>query len=129
MKVGLDSNIILNRINCLEYKICCLLLNSSFTSFSKDIPKTWDTESWKLKWSAKSGAGEDGWSHTRPCPSSWDGCQLWVVGFAPERIQEWATVKWKKIYSGKKHSIDRVRAISEGKWDKGGPVVWWCWVL
>ena len=37
--------------------------------------------------------GVRGWSHPRSQVSPWDGRQVWVLGFAQERIQEQATVK------------------------------------
>ena len=36
------------------------------------------------------------------CPRTWGvpgtGCQVWVLGFMQERIQQWAIVKWKHVY-------------------------------
>ena len=55
--------------------------------------------------------------------SPWDCHQVWVLGFLKERVQERATVKQKKVYSGRKHTL---WGISEGK---GSSRVWGCQVL
>ena len=60
------------------------------------------------------------------CLRPWNGYLVWVLGFTQELIEERAIVQWKKVYSGRKHFIDRVWAILE---DKRDTRVWGCQFL
>ena len=40
--------------------------------------------------------GKSGWLCPRPVPGM--GCQVWILSFTQERIQEWPIVKWKQVY-------------------------------
>ena len=80
--------------------------------------------SWRLSAnSTPSVAGKRVGARRQSCLGSqvspWDSREVWVLGFVQERIQEWAIVKWKKIYSGRytthRQSVDHLR-----RWEAPG---------